>query len=766
MILGATPRINIASTAPFLERYLSFCNYGKVTLSGMKGAPEKSVNAFIFEHHFAFYFVPKGTMDPELAVKDFRNLRRSSAFGPALNDSSKWIYEEQLSFLLMGQGADVFTTYQLAERYFRGPYIRGTGHASVFISPDGRGWTPCSMFLSWILMALHHVRFRWQNAIEAVDEQIVSPSDIIFSKEDPDLLSDDPQFSKSKTYFWALQAYKMFDERLEETINTWAEFRRDSLPKLNDGQMSDDTWEYTVASIDAAIEKLKLKLRHVREKSQEVRNLREGLFGASALFDSRTTVRQGDNIRLLTYITLLFLPLSFCTSIFGMQVILPSLPIKVFIITVPTIFVFTALIIFNLQNIMDLWDFVSSYVTRRLRISMRHHGSWDRTARSLHYDKITNKAPTSLRGRKSTHWSYVIFLIEALFIHIPVREVNWFFILLRKVCTSVYSNRPDPASQELSQIELAAPEHTKKFHPATNSPKSRAARVRAVKAAQITHLKPGTTQLTTLLKPFLFICRLCLLPFSTICVALDYLLLLLLSPLQPSLPLSRLGLINPFCAPTMPLLDQPIDQSGQNPLNLISQKFGSASSSISNTPTHQPPLSSSIPQSRPTHRRMTILNMTGASSNNYFSTNDSHKPSSLSSQLHEGSISSAKGNPHPVHPSRRRWRKAEMAVDGGFVPADSEPSPKFREGFWGPAGSEGRGSGSDDVSGLGIGVGKRDFAIEGEQRETEEKRTEAAEARQNVNSSREGAGTDTTEVETDIPRPDERRNETGSEKEK
>ena len=31
------------------------------------------------------------------------------------------------------------------------------------------------------------------------------------------------------------------------------------------------------------------------------------------MFDSRTAVRQGDNIRLLTYITLLFLPLSFGT---------------------------------------------------------------------------------------------------------------------------------------------------------------------------------------------------------------------------------------------------------------------------------------------------------------------------------------------------------------------------------------------------------------------------------------------------------------------
>ena len=37
------------------------------------------------------------------------------------------------------------------------------------------------------------------------------------------------------------------------------------------------------------------------------------LVAASTLFDNRTTIQQGDNIKLLTYITLLFLPLTFST---------------------------------------------------------------------------------------------------------------------------------------------------------------------------------------------------------------------------------------------------------------------------------------------------------------------------------------------------------------------------------------------------------------------------------------------------------------------
>ena len=544
MILGATPRINLSNTAPFLERYLSFCNWGQASLFGMKSRGGKT-NAYTFEYHFAFYFVPKEPMDPDLAVKDFRNLRRSSAFGPMLtSDRSKWIYEEQLSFLLMGQGSDVFTTYQLAERYFRGPYVKGAGQASLFINPDSTGWTPCAMFLSWILLALHHARFRWQGAIEAVDEQIASPSDIIFSEEDPDLLSDDPQFSKSKTYFWALQAYKMFDERLQQTIDTWAGFRKDSLHKLNDGRMAQETWNFTVASIDVGIEKLRLKLHHVREKSVEVQNLRAGLFGASALFDSRTTVKQGDNIRLLTYITLLFLPLSFCTSIFGMQVVLPQLPLKVFIITVPTIFVFTTLLIFNLQNIIDAFDLISSKMTTSLRRSMRQKPGdrWARAAKSLHYDLVTKKAPTRRSARQSTKWFYLGYGVEALVVHLPADQVNWLFRSLEK---SRRSQRPDVVSKELSHIEIGDP-----------TDQSRAARVRAVKLHQIAHFHPEKNVLQTSARFFLLVIRLLVLPLCILITTLEYLILLPFSLHKPGQPLDWLGLQPTPCQPTSSAEDE------------------------------------------------------------------------------------------------------------------------------------------------------------------------------------------------------------------
>src|SRR5271170_5835207 len=126
------------------------------------------------------------------------------------------------------------------------------------------------MFLTWISMALHHVAARWQTAIDAIDSQIDSPHAVIFHEDEDksDLLSDDPNFSRSKTYFWAIQVYKLFEETLSKTISTWKKFKRESLDKVDDGQMPEA--EDTIHVIDKAIERLSDQLHRVQVKRQEV----------------------------------------------------------------------------------------------------------------------------------------------------------------------------------------------------------------------------------------------------------------------------------------------------------------------------------------------------------------------------------------------------------------------------------------------------------------------------------------------------------------
>lgn len=122
----------------------------------------------------------------------------------------------------------------------------------------------------------------------------------------------DRKISKLRTYFWALEAYKLFEETLEATVNAWEQFKRHSLDKVNDGRNPED-YSKSVELIELAIARLQDKIERIRRKSEQVLRLRDGLFYVTSLSDTSVTINQGENIRLLTYFTILFLPLSFST---------------------------------------------------------------------------------------------------------------------------------------------------------------------------------------------------------------------------------------------------------------------------------------------------------------------------------------------------------------------------------------------------------------------------------------------------------------------
>ena len=78
-------------------------------------------------------------------------------------------------------------------------------------------------------------------------------------------------------------------ETLTETIQNWEYFRADALYRLNDHRMNPDDWESATRSIEIAIDKLREKLSWVQKKSEEVRDLRDGVSGLSLLDTSHLT---------------------------------------------------------------------------------------------------------------------------------------------------------------------------------------------------------------------------------------------------------------------------------------------------------------------------------------------------------------------------------------------------------------------------------------------------------------------------------------------
>lgn len=78
-------------------------------------------------------------------------------------------------------------------------------------------------------------------------------------------------------------------------------------------------------SFDQQILKLKGLISEIDDRRAEIHGLREELFVGTSIQESRKsvenseiTVQQGHNIKILTMVSIFFLPLTFVTSVFGM----------------------------------------------------------------------------------------------------------------------------------------------------------------------------------------------------------------------------------------------------------------------------------------------------------------------------------------------------------------------------------------------------------------------------------------------------------------
>lgn len=87
------------------------------------------------------------------------------------------------------------------------------------------------------------------------------------------------------------------------------------------------------------------------------------LFNASAVLEARNAIKQGEDIHILTIISMVFLPAGFVTSIFGMQILPTSTGLLTFAIVMPTVCILTYFIIlsfFGSSVGVDIWKIVRS----------------------------------------------------------------------------------------------------------------------------------------------------------------------------------------------------------------------------------------------------------------------------------------------------------------------------------------------------------------------------------------------------------------------
>ncbi|KKY15286.1 putative mg2+ transporter zinc transport protein [Phaeomoniella chlamydospora] len=163
--------------------------------------------------------------------------------------------------------------------------------------------------------------------------------DFMFNSSSRDeLLFEDENYTFSRRYFWAFQTLATMNDKIEDMVAAYNDTFTDDVwtgknkllwPGEKDQSSRFSNWRTKMGKLRKEFEQEIRGLEQVRQmnirEQRDIDSLREQLFSGTSVLESRKsveqttiTVQQGHNIKLLTLVTIFFLPLTFTTSIFGM----------------------------------------------------------------------------------------------------------------------------------------------------------------------------------------------------------------------------------------------------------------------------------------------------------------------------------------------------------------------------------------------------------------------------------------------------------------
>jgi hypothetical protein len=140
------------------------------------------------------------------------------------------------------------------------------------------------------------------------------------------LLFEDKHFTYIRRYFWAYNTLAVVNTGIKSMIAAYIDTFTDSFwagthPILWPHHAADSpdgvAYRKHMAKLRCELDKVVQELTEVLKRNErtrkEIENLRDQLFSGSSIKESRRAIEQGDNIKVLTMISMIFLPLTFVT---------------------------------------------------------------------------------------------------------------------------------------------------------------------------------------------------------------------------------------------------------------------------------------------------------------------------------------------------------------------------------------------------------------------------------------------------------------------
>lgn len=180
---------------------------------------------------------------------------------------------------------------------------------------------------------------RFEAIYHQITKLVTPPLDFMFNADVRErLLFEDAAFTYVRRYFWATQTLGIIKNSIKAMVDAYEDNFSDEVwtgnhktlwPLQEEHRQRNVYFRKKMSALrkkfDQQILKLKGLVGEIDDRRAEIQNLREELFVGTSIQESRKsvensdiTVQQGHNIKILTMVSIFFLPLTFVTSVFGM----------------------------------------------------------------------------------------------------------------------------------------------------------------------------------------------------------------------------------------------------------------------------------------------------------------------------------------------------------------------------------------------------------------------------------------------------------------
>ncbi|KAF7871770.1 hypothetical protein EAF04_003877 [Stromatinia cepivora] len=290
------------------------------------------------------------------------------------------------------------------------------------------------------------------NILANHSEMLLSERDALLQPEVHDLLLvDDSKYTKSKRYFWAMNMLREIDSDIAAVISQlrgFMDFSDNSLLHkyypLPKGKMSEEREKIVVQTLGILREDLVNLQGRFKGQREIAIALRDGMFNASAFMETRASTRLGENIKLLTFVSIFYLPLSFTMSIWSINNGALA-HVDIMIGVAITLAVITYIIVFNLNNIVFLISKTIKKLKARSIKHMKANGDekWKRRG-----DELTETVFANEKNAMPSSWrfvQYVWLLVWKWFTAIATRPWNG----LKQICERLVKKKVEQTQQSV-----------------------------------------------------------------------------------------------------------------------------------------------------------------------------------------------------------------------------------------------------------------------------------------------------------------------------